>query len=127
MENHGSYNSNVVVTQQSKTDGLCVAGFVVSLVSLVLCGCSISLVSLILSIVGVSRIKKNGNSGKGLGVAGIVISAVSIAIFIFYVIFFFLYIAVLGGAAYMSEVGNYSSHISRQYTTSNVFAAYDND
>ena len=126
MENN-SYNSNVVISEQGKTDGLCLAGFIVSLVSLILCGCSVSLVSLILSIVGVTRIKKNGHSGKGLGIAGIVISAVSIVIFIIYVIIFFFYIVVIGGAAVLSESGNYSSHISRQYTTSNVFAAYDND
>ena len=73
-------NNNYQVYNTQKTNGLCVAGFVVSLVSLILCGGSISLISLILSIIGVSGASKRCENGKGLGIAGIIISAVSMFI-----------------------------------------------
>ena len=69
---------------ERKTNGLCVSGFVISLVSLVLCGGLLSLLSLILSIVGVVKVNKNGDNGKGLGVAGIIISAVTIVLSVHY-------------------------------------------
>ena len=64
---------------ERKTNGLCISGFVISLVSLILCAGLLSVLSLILSIVGVVKSKKN-NESNGLGIAGIIISAVSLVV-----------------------------------------------
>ena len=71
-------NNNMGYVEQ-KTNGMCVAGFVVSLVSIVLCG-AISWISLILSIIGVAQVGKGNGKGKGLGVAGIVISSIMLLV-----------------------------------------------
>ena len=56
-----------------KTNGLAIAGFVLSLL-----GCT-SLIGLILSIIGLSQINKDPNQeGKGLAIAGIVIGALCV-------------------------------------------------
>jgi hypothetical protein len=59
---------------QPKTNGLAIAGFV--------CAFLFSLVGLILSIIALSQINKSNGmqKGKGLAIAGIIISAVSIAV-----------------------------------------------
>ena len=62
-------------TPQDKTDGCAVAGFVVSLVSLLCCGFT-SFISLILSIIGLVRAGKPGRKGKGLAIAGLIISII---------------------------------------------------
>jgi hypothetical protein len=54
---------------QKKTNGCAIAGFIMSL----LCGC-LSPVALILSIIGISKSKTTG-TGKGLAIAGTIISA----------------------------------------------------
>ena len=61
--------------------GLCIAGFVVSLLSLWLCMyfCIVSVVAVVLSAVGMSIAKKNGDP-RGLGIAGLVIGIVSLSI-----------------------------------------------
>ena len=69
-----------------KTNGLAIAGFVVSLVSLLCCG-YISIVGLILSIVGLNKSKET-NSGKGLAIAGIIISAIALVFVIISLLFF---------------------------------------
>ena len=68
--------------QQSGTNGLAIAGFIVSLVSLVLCCGSASVISLVLSIIGSVKAKNYDGNGKGFAIAGIIISAVGIAVFI---------------------------------------------
>ena len=77
-------NSSTTVNKQNvstqQTNGLAVAGFVVSLVSFLCCCGGISIVSLILSIVGLTQSKKINDSGKGLAIAGIIISAIGIII-----------------------------------------------
>ena len=65
-------------TQAKPTNGLAIAGFITSLVSGILCCGSISVISLILSIVGAVKANDLGGSGKGMAIAGIVISAVGI-------------------------------------------------
>ena len=72
-------NTTTVVVnngQQNPKNGLAIAGFVVSLVSTLLCCGSFNLISLILSIVGLTKVKDYNGDGKGLAIAGIVISAV---------------------------------------------------
>ena len=76
-------NTNVV---EKKSNGLAIAGFVVSLVSLLLLP-ALGIVGLILSIIGLTKVKVI-NSGKGLSIAGIIISIVSILWFIVALFFF---------------------------------------
>ena len=70
-------NTNVV---EKKSNGLAIAGFVVSLVSLLLLP-GLGNVGLILSIIGLTKVKVI-NAGKGLSIAGIIISSVAIVWFI---------------------------------------------
>ncbi|MDO4877633.1 MAG: zinc-ribbon domain-containing protein, partial [Oscillospiraceae bacterium] len=72
--------------QTNGTNGLCLAGFIISLVSIVLGG-SLSLISLILCIIGVNSAGKKNQKGKGQAIAGIIISAVLVLIWIFAIIF----------------------------------------
>ena len=57
----------------SKTSGLCIAGFVVSLISIPLIGIP-AIIGLILSICGLGAANKKNLKGKGLAIAGIIIS-----------------------------------------------------
>ena len=80
--------------QTNGTNGLCIAGFIISLVSIVLGG-SLSLISLILCIIGVNSAGKKNQKGKGQAIAGIIISAVLLLVWIFALIF--------GVSKYMDE------------------------
>lgn len=68
-----------IVTQtvqaHNKTNGFAIAGFVISLVSLLCCGVT-SWLGLIFSIIGLVNANKQNEEGKGLAIAGIVISAI---------------------------------------------------
>ena len=78
------------VQEPLKKNKLAIAGFVLSLVSLVLNLYAIpAVIGLVLSIVGLVQIKKGGYNNKGLAVAGIIISAVAI-------VWDVLYYAVIG-------------------------------
>ena len=80
------YNNTVI--QQKKGNGLAVAGFVISLVNAILCCGSFSLISLIFSIVGVVKAKDCNGEGKGLAIAGIIISALCMVGWLIYIIIF---------------------------------------
>lgn len=67
-----TYNQTYVT---KKSNGMAVAGFVISLVSLLCCGYS-SWLGLIFSIIGLVNANKNEGEGKGLAIAGIVISSI---------------------------------------------------
>lgn len=72
-----SQRNEIVLVEDKKVNGLGIAGFVVSLVSLLLGFYMIcSIVGLVLSIVGVCRRKKY-TSCNGLAIAGLVIGCVS--------------------------------------------------
>jgi len=82
-------NSTTVVVNQvppKQTNGFALAGFIVSLVSTILCCGSFNTISLILSIIGVVKAKDYDGAGKGLGIAGIIISAITLVIGIILVI-----------------------------------------
>lgn len=85
--------STVQVTQtvvtQRKSNGMATAGFVISLVSLICCGGS-SFLGLIFSIVGLVNAKNCDGEGKGLAIAGIIISSLFIIIFIIFMALGFL-------------------------------------
>ena len=53
------------------TNGLCIGGFICSLLGL-------GLIGLILSAIGVKKAKQNGQGGKGLGIAGIIIGVLNL-------------------------------------------------
>ena len=79
------------VVTVSKTNGLAVAGFVVSLSSLLISFWGItSVVGIILSAVALSQIKKTNESGKGFALAGLIICIIEIIIM--FVAFLFLVI-----------------------------------
>lgn len=81
-------NEPVVNTQPNtkKTDGFAIAGFVLSLVSTICCGYT-SFVGLIFSIIGLTRVNKSGDEGKGLAIAGIIISSIFFVLMIILSIF----------------------------------------
>lgn len=53
---------------------MAIAGFVISLVSIICCCGSLSTFSLVFSIIGLVNSKKVNGNGKGLAIAGIIIS-----------------------------------------------------
>ena len=63
---------------KNPTNGLAISGFIISLVSMILCCGTLSPISLILSIIGVVDAGKKNGSGKGLAIAGIIISVITI-------------------------------------------------
>lgn len=70
--------------QQSQSNGFAIAGFV--------CSFFFSIVGLILSIIGLNKSKTLGGNGRGLAIAGIVISAIG------FVLSIFVLFGVIGGA-----------------------------
>jgi hypothetical protein len=77
-----SSNTHYTAPPQSKTNGLAIAGFITSLVSLffnLFTFGILGVVGIVLSAVGINMAKKpEYNSGKGLGIAGVVIGIVGI-------------------------------------------------
>ena len=78
-----TYNQTYVT---KKSNGMAIAGFVISLVSLLCCGYS-SWLGLIFSIIGLVNANKNEGEGKGLAIAGIVISSILFIIIVLLTIF----------------------------------------
>ena len=81
-ENINSVDKRAVTTTKS-ANGFAIAGFVLSLVSLLCCGTT-SLLGLIFSIIGLVNANKNQGEGKGLAIAGIIISAILLILLIYY-------------------------------------------
>lgn len=79
-----------VQQEQLKKNAYAIAGFVLSLVSLFVTLYAIpAVLGLVFSIIGLIQINKGGYKNKGLAIAGIIISAVSL-------VYAILYIAVIG-------------------------------
>ena len=115
MDNVDSYdtmNDQTYVAEQ-KNDALCLAGLISSIVSLVCCCGTVSLISLALSIIGVVRVNKNGQAGKGMGIAGIIISGVSILILILLILIVVIPMILFAGfiGSVVKTVGD-GAHIS---------------
>ena len=60
---------------ENKKNNQAIAGFVCSLCGILTCGIS-SIVGLVLSIIGLKKSKELNNDGKGLSIAGIIVSVV---------------------------------------------------
>lgn len=86
IEEKNSVQDNKIVSNNnvstSKTNGFAVAGFIISLASMLLCCGTLSWLSLIFSIIGTVNANKENGNGKGLAIAGIVISAISLVLYI---------------------------------------------
>lgn len=78
-----TYNQTYVT---KKSNGMAIAGFVISLVSLLCCGYS-SWLGLIFSIIGLVNANKNEGEGKELAIAGIVISSILLIIIVLLTIY----------------------------------------
>lgn len=72
-----------VKASTANQNGMAIAGLVTSILSLVLCCGSISLISLILSIVGMNKAKELDGAGKGLALAGLIVSIFGMLMFLF--------------------------------------------
>lgn len=115
----GSYGS-VPPEANRKYNGLAIAGFI--------CSFLVSLLGLILSIVGLDQIKKQGGKGKGLAIAGIIISAAGMVIQVILVI-----ALIAGGASYAIKAideaktdSSYSQSSSGNGDSSDKSKAQDN-
>ena len=73
-----NYTGAAQAAPKNPTNGLAISGFIISLVSMILCCGTLSPISLILSIIGVVDAGKKNGSGKGLAIAGIIISVITI-------------------------------------------------
>ena len=70
-----SHINNTAPTNSNSRNSLAIAGFILSIVSSLLCCGMFNTISLILSIVGLTQAPRYNGNGKGLAIAGIVISA----------------------------------------------------
>ena len=76
----------IAAMPQQKTNGLCIAGLITSLVSIVLLGTT-SIIGLILSIIGLITAGNKKEKGKGQAIAGIIISSVLVVVWILVLLF----------------------------------------
>lgn len=76
------YNAQPVAPQTEKTNAMALTGFIISICSAVLCCCGLlAIPGLIFSIIGMSQ-TKDGKKGKGFALAGVIISAIVLVIWI---------------------------------------------
>lgn len=73
--------------QTVPVSGLSITGFVFAMVSLICCGL-VSPLGLVFSIIGLIKIDEGDRTGKGLAIAGIIISAIMLVLFILMIIIF---------------------------------------
>lgn len=89
IENHdngeaqiNNQQHTVESTDNTKTNGLAIAGFTTSIVGFMIATIVIAPVAAILSAVALNQINKTGEKGKGLATAGIIIAIISIILII---------------------------------------------
>lgn len=92
-----STTSSTSTTSKTGTNSLALVGFIVSLVSTLLCCGLFNVISLVLSIVGMVQANDYNGNGKGFALAGIIISAIPIAIWIL----FYLFAAIVNTSSYV--------------------------
>ena len=74
-----TYNPNPAKPSGMEFDSMCIAGFICSVSGLFCCGLP-AIVGLILCIIGLVRTGSNGKRGRGLAIAGLIISLLAIII-----------------------------------------------
>ena len=86
--NYGSTGSNDYRTfETKKPEGKSLAGFIIGVASMIICNTFVGpVVGLILSIIGLVSFDESKNTGKWLGIAGIIINSLAILIFTAFVI-----------------------------------------
>ncbi|WP_061300257.1 DUF4190 domain-containing protein [Herbidospora cretacea] len=87
------------------TNGLAVASLVMGLIGLVLCGLT-AILGVIFGHMALSRIKTSGEEGHGLAVAGLVISYITIGLWVILWLIFGAAMLALVGIAESAEYGN---------------------
>ncbi len=74
-------DENMNNVDSNKNNGLAIAGFVVSLVSIFFnFYCITGIVGIILSVIGLKKSSELGGKGKGMAIAGIILGVVGIVI-----------------------------------------------
>ena len=81
----GGYGYSPYPTQSAGTNSMAIASLVSSLVGLLCFGIG-PLLGLVFGFIALNQIKQSGQSGRGMAIAGIVISGAIIAMFIVFVI-----------------------------------------
>ena len=83
-----SYNApQYAPSAKQDSNGMAIGGFVCSLVGFLCCQL-VTPVGLILSIIGLSKAKQMNGNGKGLAIAGIIIGAIGVVVFILTIILY---------------------------------------
>ena len=85
VQQNGNVNTSVPTNDSS--NGMGIAGLVISIVSFICCCGSLSWLSLIFSIKGMKYAKNNNGKGEGVSVTGLVFSIIGLLIFILFLIF----------------------------------------
>ena len=88
-----NFNYNASTPAPKKMNGLCIVGFICSFVFVIL--------GLILSIIGYNEAKKSGEDGKEFAMAGIIISAAKLILFLVILILIFSVWSALPAMPYM--------------------------
>jgi hypothetical protein len=81
----GGYGYSPYPSQSAGTNSMAIASLVSSLVGLLCFGIG-PLLGLVFGIIALNQIKQSGQSGRGMAIAGIVISSLLIALFIVFII-----------------------------------------
>ena len=83
-------------TGSSTTNGFAIAGFVLSIVGVVCCSFVVcGILGLIFSIIGLNKANSSNGNGKGLAIAGIIISSIAIVLtLVVYILYFIGYASV---------------------------------
>lgn len=76
---------------QNRTNGMALASLICSVAGLVTCALS-SVVGVILGVVALGQIKKTGEEGRGMALAGVIVGGVVTALMIVGVILYFVFI-----------------------------------
>ncbi|GAB1817498.1 DUF4190 domain-containing protein [Herbidospora sp. RD11066] len=87
------------------TNGMAVASLVMGLIGLVLCGVT-AVLGVIFGHIAISRIKTSGEEGHGMAVAGLVISYITIALWVILWLAFGAFMLAMVGIAESTDYGN---------------------
>jgi energy-coupling factor transporter transmembrane protein EcfT len=120
--NDQGYVVNPSMTNKKNTVGL--VGFIMSIVSFVLCG-TMSFVALILSIIGICNAKKCNGDAMGLSVAGLIISILTSVIkFVMLILFIIPLIFVPSIIEEIDENGDFEINYNNDYNSNGSTNGY---